>query len=303
MVGMGAVVAAATHAPLTAMIIIFEMTGDYKIIPPLMAACVLASVLAMRLKQASIYTEKLLRRGVDLRQPLEINVLRKFPISHVLIREPVTVPEETPFRKLVDLVVNSPRSEFFVVRNGRDYVGTISIHQMRRFLMDGDWLDPLIIARDMADRGYPTLGPEDNLDLAMKLFSKENMEELPVVSEGKLVGSVRKSDVLDVYNREVLKRDLSGGFQGALAWVQRAKTVDLGEGYVLAEMEAPPHFAGKTLRELNLRANYGVEVILIREPRRVGKEGTKVPNPDHRIEPGQVMLVAGRPEDVQALSR
>ena len=57
MVGMGAVVAAATHAPLTAMIIIFEMTGDYQIVPPLMAGCVIASILSTRLKRTSIYTE------------------------------------------------------------------------------------------------------------------------------------------------------------------------------------------------------------------------------------------------------
>ena len=300
LVGMGAVVAATTHAPLTAMIIIFEMTGDYKIIPSVMAACVISVLLATRLKRTSIYTEKLVRRGIELFQPLEFNVLRRLSVKSVLTRDPVVVNEQTPFRKLVDLAVNSPRSEFFVVRDTKEYLGTISVHQLRQVILDKEWLDELIIARDLADPTYPSLRPDDNLDMAMRLFARENVEELPVLDEGRLVGSVRKSDVLEVYNRELMRRDLSSGMHGALSWVQRTKTVNLGEGYVLAEVEAPPHFAGKTLRELNVRANYGVEVILIRKSSS-GSNNTVVPSPDYRIELGDTLLVAGTSEQVQRL--
>lgn len=301
MVGMGAVVAATTHAPLTAMIIIFEMTGDYKIIPPLMAACVISCVLATRLKRTSIYTEKLRRRGIELFEPLEADVMRRQPVSSAITREPVLVTQETPFRDLVDLVVHSPQNEFFVVRDGREYVGTISVRQLRRVILDRDWLDQLIIAGDMADTTYPSLGPEDKLDLAMKLFAQEHIEELPVLAEGKLVGSVRKADVLDLYNREVMRRDLSSGFHGALTWVERTKSIDLGEGYVMAELEAPPHFVGKTLRQLNVRTNYGVEVVLIKRAKKEGKEGAIVSPADHPIAHGDVLLVAGSRDQVKRL--
>ncbi len=301
MVGMGAVVAATTHAPLTAMIIIFEMTGDYKIIPPLMAACVISCVLATRLKRTSIYTEKLRRRGIELFEPLEADVMRRQPVSSAITREPVLVTQETPFRDLVDLVVHSPQNEFFVVRDGREYVGTISVRQLRRVILDRDWLDQLIIAGDMADTTYPSLGPEDNLDLAMKLFAQEHIEELPVLAEGKLVGSVRKADVLDLYNREVMRRDLSSGFHGALTWVERTKSIDLGEGYVMAELEAPPHFVGKTLRQLNVRTNYGVEVVLIKRAKKEGKEGAIVSPADYPIAHGDVLLLAGSRDQVKRL--
>ena len=301
MVGMGAVVAATTHAPLTAMIIIFEMTGDYKIIAPLMVACVISCVLATRLKRTSIYPEKLRRRGIELFEPLEVDVMRRQPVSSAITREPVLVTQETPFRDLVDLVVNSPQNEFFVVREGREYVGTISVRQLRRVIFDRDWLDQLIIAGDMADITYPSLGPEDNLDLAMKLFAQEHIEELPVLAEGKLVGSVRKADVLDLYNREVMRRDLSSGFHGALTWVERTKSIDLGEGYVMAELEAPPHFVGKTLRQLNVRSNYGVEVVLIKRAKKEGKEGPIVSPADYPIAHRDVLLVAGARDQVKQL--
>jgi CIC family chloride channel protein len=299
-VGMGAVVAAATHAPLTAMIIIFEMTGNYKIIPPLMISCVIATVISTRLKRTSIYTEKLALRGVDLYDSLEINVLRKHPLSEVMDNKPVTIPEGTTFSKLVDLVINSPRSEFFVV-NGDLYVGTISVHQMRKLLMEGDWLDPLIIARDVADSTYPVLHPADNLDIAMKLFGQDYIEELPVVADSKLVGSVKKAHVLEEYQRELMKRDLSGSFQGALACTTRAKCVDLGEDYIMAEVECPPHFAGKSLRELDVRVNYGLEVILIKPAKKKGKATAMVVSPDYHFSHGDVILVAGKQASVQAM--
>jgi CIC family chloride channel protein len=301
MVGMGAVVAATTHAPLTAMIIIFEMTGDYKIIPPLMAACVISTILATRLKTTSIYTEKLTRRGVNIREPLELNVLRKLPVSYVLTPKPVVLSEETAFQDLVKLVVNSARSEFFVVRNESQYVGTISVQHMRKVLLEGDWLNPLIIARDLADSTFPIVRPEDNLDLVMKLFSERSADELPVVNGDKLVGSVRKSDVLVTYHQELMERDLSGSFYGSLTCATRTKHVDLGEGYIMAEMETPPHFVGKTLSDLQVRANYGVEVILIRRAKKSGQRGTIVGVPEYRFAHGDVLLIAGQEERVQRL--
>jgi CIC family chloride channel protein len=301
-VGMGAVVAAATHAPLTAMIIIFEMTGDYEIIPPLMISCVIATVLSIRLKKSSIYTEKLQRRGIDLFKPVEMNVLKKLSVSEVVDKKPLKIPETTPFSKLLDLVVNSSRSEFFVVRNGNDYVGAISVHQMREVLLDGDCLNPLIIARDMADPTYPALKSTDSLDMAMKLFGQEHIEELPVIEDSKLIGSVRRSDVIEEYHRELMKRDLAGSFQGALTCTTRTKNIDLGEGYVMAELECPLDFAGKSLRELNARVNYGVEVILIRPAKRSGKTAVMVVSPDYQFLIGDVLLVAGKKASVQRLT-
>jgi CIC family chloride channel protein len=300
-VGMGAVVAAATHAPLTAMIIIFEMTGDYEIIPPLMISCVIATVLSIRVKRSSIYTEKLLRRGIDFFKPLEINVLKKRPISEVVDKKPLKIPETTPFNKLLDLVVNTSRSEFFVVRDGNHYVGAISVYQMREVLLEGDWLNPLIIARDMADPSYPALKSTDSLDMAMKLFGVEHVEELPVIEDSKLVGSVRRSDVMEEYHRELMKLDLTGSFEGALACTARAKNIDLGDGYMMAEVECPLEFAGKSLRELNARVNYGVEVILIRPAKRHGKEAVMVVSPDYRFLNGDILLIAGKKANVQSL--
>lgn len=300
-VGMGALVSATTHAPLTAMIIIFEMTGDYQIIPPLMAACVISTIVASRIQSSSIYTEKLFRRGIQLFEPLELNVLKKVPVSHAMTNNPVIVKESLGFQELMNLLVNSSRSRFFVVGDQNQYLGTISIHQLRNLLRERELLNPLIIARDIMDSTYPTLRPEDRLDLAMKFFAQEHISELPVISGNKLVGSVRRANVMEEYHRELTKRDLSGSFQGALTCVARTKCVDLGEGYMMAEVEVPPHFIGKTLRDLDVRSHYGVEIIMIRQARKGTRGKTLVASPEHHFAPGEVLLVAGKEEPVRNL--
>ncbi|MBW2619644.1 MAG: chloride channel protein, partial [Deltaproteobacteria bacterium] len=80
-VGMGALVAGTTHGPLTAFLILFEMTGNYKIILPLMSACILATLMASQIKKESIYTLKLIRRGVNIRAGQEVNLLRSLTVE------------------------------------------------------------------------------------------------------------------------------------------------------------------------------------------------------------------------------
>jgi CIC family chloride channel protein len=91
LVGMGAVVGAATHAPITAILIIFELTGDYDIILPLMICCIIATLLATRIQKPSIYTMKLLRRGVDVHRGRAVNVLDNVSVRELVRPNMVTV--------------------------------------------------------------------------------------------------------------------------------------------------------------------------------------------------------------------
>jgi CIC family chloride channel protein len=85
---MGAVVAGTTHAPITAIIIIFELSGNYKIILPMMITCILSTMLASSLKKGSIYTIKLLRRGVDISGGMEQNLLRSMEVGQFMTEGP-----------------------------------------------------------------------------------------------------------------------------------------------------------------------------------------------------------------------
>ncbi|OPX35009.1 hypothetical protein B1H10_02295 [candidate division KSB1 bacterium 4484_188] len=158
LVGMGAVVAGATHAPITAILIIFELTNDYKIILPLMISTIIATLLTTHLKKESIYTLKLIRRGIDLFRGREINLLRSLKVSEVVRENPVIIPLDLNFKSLLELVVNSPHSQFFVVDRNSRLVGSISIQEVRQALLDQEALTDLLIALDLVKPDIPRVG-------------------------------------------------------------------------------------------------------------------------------------------------
>jgi CIC family chloride channel protein len=297
LVGMSAVVAATTHAPITAIIMIFEMTGDYHIIPPLMAACVVSSLMANWVRRESIYTLKLKRRGVDLFKEEEPNVLKALRVADIIDREPEVIPASASFLKILDLVVSSRHTEFFVVDERGDLLGTIALSKLRQFIFDREALQHLVVAEELVVRGLPTVTEEDNLDLVMWLFSHRETDEIAVVEAGnprKITGVVRKEDVINASNREWLRKDLTGTIKTTVRLAGKVRQVEVGDGYVLQEILAPPSFFGRTLGNLRLRAVYGAQVVFLRRRFGEGEEAAiRVPSSTERILEGDALLVAG----------
>ncbi|MBW2124014.1 MAG: chloride channel protein, partial [Deltaproteobacteria bacterium] len=267
LVGMGAVAAGAMHAPITSILIIFELTGEYRIMLPLMIACIISVLITTRLKRDSIYTLKLSRRGIDLFQGREINVLHSLRVAQVMRSDYEEVHADTPFKKLMDLTVTSPHSNFFVVDDEKRLMGVISIHDVRKTIYESDLLEPIVLAHDLAAPVRHSFTPEDTLDNVIIAFSEMNIDELPVVvreREQRLVGIVSKDDVIDAYNKEVLRRDMVTSVSSYIGALGRFGRVEMVAGQVLCEIEIPGGFVNKTLKELDLRNRFGVEVILVR---------------------------------------
>jgi len=307
LVGMGAVVAGATHAPITAILIIFELTNEYQIILPLMVVCIISTLITTRLKKDSIYTLKLSRRGIQLLQGREINVLRSLKVSHVMKNEYEQVYTDTPFNRLLDLTVNSPHSNFIVTDRQNRVLGVVSIHDIRQMIYDYDNLKELIVAHDLITPIHNYLTPQDTLDIAMKTFSDSKIDEFPVVDgeeDRHLIGTIHKSDVILAYNQEILKRDMVTTMSGYISTLGKFQRMDLVDGYVLCEVEVPGTFVNKSLRQLNLRARFGMEVILIKQ--RYNAEEKKehyirAVNPDYKLQLGDTLVVMASKENVEKL--
>ena len=124
-VGMGAVVSATTHGPLTALLMLFEMTGDYKIILPLMITCIISSIVARQLFKESIYSLKLLRRGINLEEGKEINVLKSIRVSEVMNTKVETITEALGLEKLAEIISKSKYNSFPVVKGGNKLTGIL----------------------------------------------------------------------------------------------------------------------------------------------------------------------------------
>ncbi|NIP73048.1 MAG: CBS domain-containing protein, partial [Gammaproteobacteria bacterium] len=266
LVGMAAMVGAATHAPITAIVIIFELTNDYKIILPLMISTIIAVLTASSLYRESIYTHKLRRKGIDYETGPEANVLKKVHVRDVMRREFEQVPQDLPFNFLVDQLLQTARSHLPVVDEDGGMKGVVHRALAQRFVQEKTALADIVIARDVAQRDYPLLLPGDTLDQALLRFNETGMREFYVLEDlvhRRLVGMVRKGDLMDAYQHELMKFSSGESFAYSINRPHRMETVKVMDGYGIIEVEAPHDFTGKRLRELDLRNRYGVNVLAI----------------------------------------
>ena len=304
---MGAVVAGTTRAPITAMLIIFEMTADYLIILPLMFACTIGLVVSSLLSRESIYTLKLVRRGVNIHGGKELNVLKSLTVSQVMRPEIETVSPSVPLAELVTRMTASPHPHLFVVAGNDRVQGHISIAALRPILKDYETISNVCIASDLMDRKVTVVRPNETLDMVMQLFGKFALEEIPVVDKGKLIGTVRKSDVIETYNREIFKLDMASGLATSFRLHQRtgSERLALLEGLLLLEVSAPRRFFNKSLVALKLRERYGATVLTIkRQPRSGGGRILYIhPTPSTRIKRGDILVVFGLQEDLSRFPR
>lgn len=210
-VGMGAVVAGTTHAPIQAFLMLFELTQDYRVIPPLMICCVISTLIASRLKKGSIYTLKLLRRGIDIYAGRDINVLRSLKVKDFMVWHPETVLERMPLRQLIQVLPFSQHTSFPLTDDHGKLVGMLSLKDFRTVVFEDSLLD-VVIARDLGTIPAISVSTDDDLATALTLINDNGVERLPVVqsgeSSGKVVGILSQRDIISAYNQALEARGL-----------------------------------------------------------------------------------------------
>jgi CIC family chloride channel protein len=209
-VGMGAVVSATTHGPLAAILILFEMTGNYKIILPLMLACIIATIASRQFLRDSIYTLKLARRGVDIKEGKEVNILKSMFVKDVMNPNVETIDEALPLEQIAEHISKSKFNSFPVLNAQNELVGILSFNDYSEAIFD-EHLKGLVVARDLATADLVTISMEDNLWTALEKISAKDFAVLPVVSAekaNKLEGVISRRDIIGAYNKAVLKKSL-----------------------------------------------------------------------------------------------
>lgn len=212
-VGMGAVVSGTTHGPLSAILILFEMTGDYKIILPLMIACIIGSLASGQLLKDSIYTLKLARRGVNIKAGKEVNVLKSISVKDVMNPEVETIPENITLRKLAEKMSKSKNNSFPLVDEKGNLTGILSFFDYRDVVFDENLKD-LVVAKEIATTNVVTVSLDDNLYNAMEKITLKDFSILPVVSPStpsELLGVLTRRDIIGAYNKAVIKKSIVHG--------------------------------------------------------------------------------------------
>ena len=206
MVGMGAVAAAVMQAPLTNILMLFELTNDYTLILPIMVCCIVATYTFRAFTQHSIYVQKLLNDGINIKHGREVSILNSIHVKDVMNIDVTTIPEAMPFRKILETVSYSKNFYFPVTDNKGDMTGILSFSDIREIFFEKG-LEDLVVASELATRKVIFLTPDQNLNEAMEKFAQLDVEQLPVVRTDdplKAIGMVTRGDVISAYNREVL---------------------------------------------------------------------------------------------------
>lgn len=218
--GMAAVLGAAARAPLTGIIIAFELTGDYGMVLPLMLAAGIATLVADRLDRDSIYTLPLRHKGIVYSEPEDIDMLQLVKVREIMTRSPETVTADETLEELRHRLRRSGPHGFPVVdpNDDRRLLGVVTISDLRRATaadgtqdrsgsQDEPGAEPRTVA-DICTRHPLTITPEDPVFRAVQRMASIDVGRLPVVSaedHGRLVGMVRRADIVTAY-QQALRR-------------------------------------------------------------------------------------------------
>jgi CIC family chloride channel protein len=209
-VGMGAVVSGTTHGPISAILILFEMTGNYRIILPLMIACIIGSAAARQLFEDSIYTLKLARRGVNLQAGKEVNLLNSLSVGEAMNPAPEAVPETLTLGRFAERLSRSKHNSFPVVNEKGALTGVISYLDYQDVLFDENLRD-LVIVKELATPRVVTVSMDDTLYTALQKIASKDFSILPVVDSSdprRLVGTLSRRDIIGAYEKAVIKKSV-----------------------------------------------------------------------------------------------
>jgi CIC family chloride channel protein len=204
LVGMGAVVAGATDAPITGILLVFEMTNDYAIVIPLMLTVVICHTIARRLSPDSLYSGWLRRRGQSIEKGTDRDVLDGLHVSDAYEAAPQVIDEAARVDELLAHLGQTNQLYFPVVDDSHALIGVITVGELGQLARNDQHLGILLLAGDIAQESE-TVSPGDSLLEAIRKMGVRGAESIPVVDRhtNRLLGLINRSHILNLYERAV----------------------------------------------------------------------------------------------------
>ena len=290
LVGMASVFAAAAHAPLTAFLIVFEMSGDYNMILPLMVTVGLSTLLSQYFRRYSIYTLKLVKKGIPLERDRDVDVMKGLRVGEVMTQEPEVICADTTLKELADTFMQTHHHGFPVVDNQGRLRGVVTVQDLERVSGQAP-LETLTVA-DITVRDMVVAYPDDPLSKALRYMSERDFGRIPIVDRRDpthLVGLLRRSDIVRAYRSAILRK---------LEQQHRRENLRLGRlsETEIVEITLAPGMpgVGRRIKELKLPAQ-----ALITSIRR-GEE-VIIAHGDTMLQPGDTIVILTQQETTSAI--
>jgi len=198
-VGMAGFLAGTTHAPLTAILLLFEITGNYAIILPIMIAAVLATTCSQLIHPHSIYSLHLREMGIKVCNLSDLALLRKMTLRQAGIKLSPAVHPNDPVEQLVEKAKGYPEADFAVTDLNGQYLGMVARKDFRAALLYRDAI-PLLVVEELMRSCCP-LSPDDTLETALTQFTLYDLDSLPVVEANRVLGLVTHNEIMKTYQQ------------------------------------------------------------------------------------------------------
>jgi CIC family chloride channel protein len=201
---MGAFFAVVVRGPITAIIILFELTLNYTLILPLMTSVVVATTIARYLTPESIYSERLVKRGIDIREISSGNPMKEIKVSQIMTKNFPTVSPDMPIDELSDKLKKSGHHGFPVLDENGNLIGVVTVTDVVSAMQRGSTEN--VKVGDIVTRNPLVAYPDQTLHDAMLRVGTE-VGRIPVVERDnpqKLVGVLRRHNIVNAYTRAMM---------------------------------------------------------------------------------------------------
>ncbi len=302
MVGMCAMVGSATGAPLTAILILFEMTGQYTVILPLMLASIGATLVYRGIMKQTIFSLKFAQRGQEIDFGRESAILRDFHVEDIMEVNPVSIPRDQRLGEVLKLFLTHNDEHYYVTDTGNELVGRISIHDVKNLLHE-QGLDHVVIADDICTEVPDVVYRHDNLEDCLLKLGHRDTTDLPVLynrDHKVLVGLVTRRMILEIYNREVLQHQ-DMGINLVTGGARMHDCVELPESYKVQLFTPPQSWVGQNLKELALRPNFNIAVLAVQRRDLIGGWNNEMPDPDRPLSDKDRLIIVGEISKLEEL--
>lgn len=247
LVGMASVFAAAARAPITSILIVFELTGSYGMILPIMVAVVTATSISQLIMKDSIYLGKLRRKGIDIKSFEETRFLEGLKVADAITQDYKTIPQHALVNELVDDMAKDLSKIIFVLDQKGKIYGVIRPADLNEVLLTdgGRLLNAYDVATPVKDYSFP----DEPLSEAARIMSQHHLAVLPVVDyldPSRIMGVLKSEDVFRVYADRVSRREEMIQHQES----GQGNTADMTT--IIFTVSSQSVVVGKMIKELNL---------------------------------------------------
>lgn len=210
LVGMAALFAGAARAPITAIIIVLEMSNDYRLILPLLMTVIVSTLIADLLHPDTIYTRKLILRGIQIERGHDVDLLQGVRVSEVMSRDYPIIDPGTTMKELLPRFNMTHHHGFALVDESQQLVGIITLTDIELSYKDPSF-ETLTAGEVGTTANLITVFPNDPIYLALRRMNIYQIGRLPVVTKesgSKYLGMVRRADILRAYEVGLTRKSI-----------------------------------------------------------------------------------------------